>query len=78
MMLLTPPFPAPAEQRLRRMALALRLAWREQRNGLSGFYVFIACVALGVAVITGVGALADALEASFEHQGETHSAATSR
>jgi putative ABC transport system permease protein len=71
MMLLTPPFPAPAEQRLRRIALALRLAWREQRNGLSGFYVFIACVALGVAVITGVGALADALEASFEHQGET-------
>ena len=46
------------------------LALREQRNGLKGFYVFIACVALGVAVITGVGALADALRASFERQGE--------
>ena len=32
--------------------------------------MFIACVALGVAVITGVGALADALRASFERQGE--------
>src|SRR5215468_9653964 len=46
------------------------LPLREQRNGLSGFYIFIACVALGVAVITGVGALADALRTSFERQGE--------
>ena len=52
------------------LPLALRLALREQRNGLAGFYVFIACVALGVAVITGVGALADALRSSFERQGE--------
>jgi len=40
--------------------LPLRLALRELRSGLRGFYVFIACVALGVAAITGVGALADA------------------
>src|SRR6476660_6631926 len=53
-----------------RLPLALSLALREQRNGLRGFYVFIACVALGVAVITGVGALADALRASFERQRE--------
>jgi putative ABC transport system permease protein len=52
------------------LPVALRLALREQRNGLAGFYVFIACVALGVAVITGVGALADALRSSFERQGE--------
>ncbi|MGE0850320.1 MAG: ABC transporter permease [Hyphomicrobiaceae bacterium] len=52
------------------MPLSVSLALREQRNGLRGFYVFIACVALGVAVITGVGALADALRASFERQGE--------
>ena len=56
---------------LRRLPLALSLALREQRNGLKGFYVFIACVMLGVAVITGVGALADALRASFERQGES-------
>ena len=54
----------------RRLPLVLSLALREQRNGLSGFYVFIACVALGVAAITGVGALADAMRASFERQGE--------
>jgi putative ABC transport system permease protein len=54
----------------RGIPLALKLALREQRNGLRGFYVFIACVALGVAVITGVGALADALRSSFERQGE--------
>ena len=54
----------------RSLPLVLSLALREQRNGLSGFYVFIVCVALGVAVITGVGALADAMRASFESQGE--------
>ena len=37
------------------------LALRELRSGLNGFYIFIACVALGVAVITAVGALSDAL-----------------
>ena len=52
------------------LPLIVSLALREQRNGLKGFYVFIACVALGVAVITGVGALADALRTSFERQGE--------
>jgi putative ABC transport system permease protein len=53
-----------------RLPLVLNLALREQRNGLSGFYVFIFCVALGVAAITGVGALADAMRSSFERQGE--------
>ena len=48
-----------------------RLALREVRSGLNGFYVFIACVALGVMVITGVGALGDSLRLGFERQGET-------
>ena len=52
------------------LPLILSLGLREQRNGLRGFYVFIACVAIGVAAITGVGALGDALRASFERQGE--------
>ena len=47
----------------------LRLALRELRGGLSGFYVFVACIALGVAVIAGVGALADAVQSSFVRQG---------
>ena len=47
----------------------LVLAFRELRSGLGGFYIFVACVALGVAVIAGVGALSDAMRAGFERQG---------
>jgi len=54
----------------------LSLALREQRNGFAGFYVFIACVALGVAVITGPVRFADALRSSFERQGEHYWAVT--
>jgi putative ABC transport system permease protein len=56
--------------RPRALPLVVGLALRELRNGPRGFYVFIACVAIGVAAITGVGALGDALRASFERQGE--------
>jgi putative ABC transport system permease protein len=49
----------------------LRLALRELRGGLAGFYVFVGCIALGVAVIAGVGALADAVQSSFVRQGAT-------
>jgi putative ABC transport system permease protein len=52
-----------------KMPLVVTLALREFRSGVSGFYVFISCIALGVAVITGVGALGDALRSSFERQG---------
>lgn len=48
----------------------LRLALRELRSGFSGFHVFIACVALGVMVITAVGVLTDSLRRGFEQQGE--------
>src|SRR5690606_23318657 len=48
----------------------VRLAVRELRSGFSGFHVFIACVALGVMVITAVGALTDSLRNGFERQGE--------
>ena len=44
--------PAP---RGRGASLALRYALRELRGGLRGFYVFIACIALGVMAIAGVG-----------------------
>lgn len=53
-----------------RLPVWLRLSLRELRSGLSGFYVFVACVALGVMVISGVSALSDALRAGFESQGE--------
>src|SRR4029077_3623131 len=43
-------------------ALPLRLALRELRAGLRGFYVFIACIALGVLAIAAVGSLSASLE----------------
>ena len=43
------------------IALALRFAWRELRGGLRGFGVFIACIALGVMAIAGVGSVAQSL-----------------
>src|SRR6202453_4920363 len=42
-------------------SLALRYAWRELRGGLRGFGVFIACIALGVMAISGVGSVAQSL-----------------
>lgn len=53
-----------------RLPPLLGIAVRELRSGLAGFGIFIACVALGVAVITTVGAVSDALRAGFEKQGE--------
>jgi putative ABC transport system permease protein len=53
-----------------RLPRLLGIAVRELRSGLSGFRIFIACVALGVTVITGVGAVSDALRAGFEREGE--------
>jgi putative ABC transport system permease protein len=41
--------------------LAARFAWRDLRGGLRGFGVFIACIALGVLAIAGVGSVAASL-----------------
>ncbi len=38
-------------------SLAIRYALRELRSGLRGFYVFMACIALGVMAIAGVGSV---------------------
>ncbi len=51
--------------------IALRYAWRELRSGLQGFYVFIACIALGVFAIAGVGSLASSLTDGLSRQGRT-------
>ncbi|TDR90039.1 ABC transporter permease [Enterovirga rhinocerotis] len=50
-------------------ALAARLALRELRAGLSGFAVFIACIALGVAAIAGVNSVAHSLVSGITTQG---------
>ena len=44
-----------------RGSLTWRFALREMRGGLRGFAVFIACIALGVAAIAGVGSFARSL-----------------
>lgn len=53
------------------LPLALRLAGRELRGGLTGFYVFIACIALGVAAVAGVNSVARALTESLSVEGRT-------
>jgi len=49
--------------------LPLRYALRELRSGLRGFYVFIACIALGTMSIAGVGSLAASLGDGLARQG---------
>jgi putative ABC transport system permease protein len=51
------------------LGVALRLARRELRGGLRGFRVFIACLALGVAAIAGVGSLSDAVTRGLADDG---------
>jgi putative ABC transport system permease protein len=61
--------PALAADRRRGWPLALRFALRELRGGLSGFYVFIACIGLGVMAIAGVGSLASGLTDGLSREG---------
>jgi putative ABC transport system permease protein len=51
--------------------LALRFALREMRSGLSGFYIFLACIALGVAAIGGVNSVANSISAGISSQGQS-------
>lgn len=54
-----------------RPLLALRLALREMRGGLKGFYIFLACIALGTAAIAGVNSLSQSITATIASQGQT-------
>jgi putative ABC transport system permease protein len=51
--------------------LPLRYAWRELRGGLRGFGVFVACIALGVMAIAGVGSVAQSLADGLSRAGGT-------
>ncbi len=55
----------------RAASLAVRYAVRELRSGLKGFYVFIACIALGVLAISGVGSVAASLSDGLAREGRT-------
>src|SRR5439155_26497818 len=49
--------------------LTWRFALREMRGGLRGFAVFIACIALGVAAIAGVGSFTRSLGDGLAREG---------
>nr|WP_319514679.1 FtsX-like permease family protein [uncultured Cohaesibacter sp.] len=51
------------------LRLAFRFALREMRGGLRGFYIFLACIALGVAAIGAVGSASKALTGGLNEQG---------
>ncbi|WGW04787.1 ABC transporter permease [Tropicibacter oceani] len=51
------------------LRIAARFARRELRGGLHGFRIFLACLALGVAAIAGVGSVRAAIQAGLEDQG---------
>jgi putative ABC transport system permease protein len=51
------------------LATAARFARRELRGGLKGFRIFLACLALGVAAIAGVGSVRSAIQSGLEAQG---------
>jgi len=55
----------------RQVPLALRLALREMRGGLRGFYIFLACIALGTAAIAGVNSVSAAITQAIGTQGRT-------
>lgn len=63
----TLPRPAPKPSRV---PLTLRLAFRELRGGLSGFAVFLACIALGVAAIAGVASISRSLTDGLGREGK--------
>ena len=50
--------------------LPLRFAFRELRGGLRGFYVFLACIALGCMAIAGVSSLAASLNDGLAREGQ--------
>ena len=52
-----------------RLPLIPRLALRELRSGLSGFAIFLACIALGVAAIAGVASVSRSLTDGLGREG---------
>lgn len=53
------------------LRLAIRLAFRELKGGIKGFRIFLACLALGVMAIAGVGSLSEALVSGLNAKGQS-------
>jgi putative ABC transport system permease protein len=52
------------------ISLAFRLALRELRGGLKGFYIFLACIALGTAAIAAVNSVSQSITDTISLQGQ--------
>ncbi len=59
-----------------RFGVSLKIALRELRGGVRGFGVFLACLAIGVTAIAGVGSFARALSDGMLREGSRILAAT--
>ncbi len=65
-----PDRPAGIAGTIRTLRLATRFALREMRGGLSGFLIFLTCIALGVAAIGGVNSVAQAIATGVAAEGQ--------
>ncbi len=52
------------------LRVAARLAARELRSGLQGFYIFLACLALGVGSIAAIGSLSHSIYSGLSEEGQ--------
>ncbi len=61
-----------------RLRIAFRLGLREMRGGLKGFYIFLACIALGVGAIAAVNSLSRTMTDAIASEGRAILAADVR
>ncbi|SFB25590.1 putative ABC transport system permease protein [Rhizobium sp. NFR07] len=54
-----------------RLSIAFRLALREMRGGLGGFYIFLGCIALGTGAIATVNSVSTAITGAISSQGQS-------
>ena len=54
-----------------RFSVAFRIALRELRGGLKGFYIFLACIALGTGAIAAVNSVSTAITDAISSEGRT-------
>ncbi len=65
---------SPAKTRLNGLGslrLSFKIALRELRSGLQGFYIFLSCLTLGVAAIAAIGSFSSAIESGLSDQGRS-------
>jgi putative ABC transport system permease protein len=55
---------------LPRLSIAFRLALREIRGGIAGFYIFLACIALGTGAVAVVNSVSLAITSAIASQGQ--------